>query len=335
LWVIRRRLCETRELACDARALAAVEQPRGDYAQRLLNLSVSHPSLLLVAPAFGAGNVSRRFLKRRLIMVFDERVHGRTSFGGFLLALALVALALPGFTLADSPGDPDAAAPGRGAAPATADVPATSAATATTTQSATRADSADSDAEVAGSEEPRTTTSRSLRLSRIIKSNELGADKPAEISLDSGATIRISKNEQGDLVVTVDQTEVSELPRRRRIIVERTGAEQLGLETGRASASSTPRRVIGSSSDATIASPRMARSTNISSADLDHEMLKSEVELAEVNLMEQRAKMEITKQQNPDAAHVALAELGVRRAEIELRRAKLRLSRGVSAGSRR
>ncbi len=109
MWIIRRRLCETRELACDARALAAVAQPRSDYAQRLLNLSISRSGSLIVAPAFGAGNVSRRFLRRRLIMVFDERIHGRISVSGILLAALLIAVGLPGFTLAEPPNAPNSA----------------------------------------------------------------------------------------------------------------------------------------------------------------------------------------------------------------------------------
>jgi beta-lactamase regulating signal transducer with metallopeptidase domain len=331
VWLIRRRLCETRELACDARALSAVDQPRGDYAQRLLNLSVSRPSLLLVAPAFGAGNLSRRFLKRRLIMVFDEGVHGRTSLGGLLVAIALVAVGLPGITLADSPDETDTAAPAEAAAPATAAAPAQAAATATAAQSATSSASAESD-DVAGTEEPRTTTRRATRILQVIKSADINAEKSVDISLDSGATIRISKNQQGDLLVAVDQTEVSELPRRRRIIVDRTGAEDL-VQTS-SDAVTTTRRVSGSGSSATSASPRMARSGNISSADFDREMLQSEVELAEINLMEQRAKLEILKKAATAGAisegEQVLAELGVRRAEIELRRAKLKLARGVS-----
>jgi beta-lactamase regulating signal transducer with metallopeptidase domain len=340
VWLIRRRLCETRELACDARALAAVDQPRGDYAQRLLNLSVSRPSLLLVAPAFGAGTLSRRFLKRRLIMVFDERVHGRTSLGGILLAFALIAVGLPGITLADVPGESDAAAPAEAGAPATAETPATAAApaqaaaTASAGQSAASSASADSDATVAGTEEPRTTTRRATRILQVIKSGDINAEKSVDISLDSGATIRISKNQQGDLLVAVDQTEVSELPRRRRIIVDRTGAEDLARTAPSSDAVTTTRRVIGSSSTATSASPRMARSTSVSSADFDREMLQSEVELAEVNLMEQRAKMEIVRKAatagSISEGELILAELGVRRAEIELRRAKLKLARGES-----
>jgi len=318
MWIIRRRLCETRELACDARALAAVEQPRSDYAQRLLNLSVSRPGLLLVAPAFGAGNVSRRFLRRRLIMVFDERIHGRISAGGILLAAVLIAVGLPGFTLADPPTDPNSAG-------ASGTASTTSAA-----QSAASSATNNSDATVADPDEPRTITGRSLRLSKVIKSDEISADKPAEISLGSGGTIRITKNDQGDLVVTVEQTEVIESPRRRRIVINRTGAEELASEPGRASVT-TSRGGSGSASSFGSGSLR----SETAAPDLDRELLRSDVELAEVNLMEQRVKLRITQKENVDASQRDLAELAVRRAEIELKRAQLRLSRGESTLRRR
>ena len=104
-WILRRCLRETRELACDAMAIAAVQHPRSDYAQRILNLSVSRNDSLVIAPAFGAGILSRRFLKRRLTMVFDDRVDGRVSLGGIVLAVFVAALALPGLTLADVASD--------------------------------------------------------------------------------------------------------------------------------------------------------------------------------------------------------------------------------------
>ena len=327
MWIIRRRLCETRELACDARAMAAVAQPRSDYAQRLLNLSVSRPDLLLFAPAFGAGNVSRRFLRRRLIMVFDERIQGRLSAGGILLAAVLFAVGLPGFTLADPP----SAANSAGSSDA--------ASTTSAAQSSASSVSNDSDAAPADPDEPRTTTGRSLRLSKVIKSEEISADKAAEISLGNSGTIRITKNEQGDLVVTVEHTEVSESPRRRRIVINRTGAEELALDSGGGTATTSRGVERGSGSASSFSSRSL--SSDASAPDLDRELLRSDVALAEVNLMEQRVKLEMAKKANAATAgsisegSLSLAELAVRRAEIELNRAKLRLSRGESTRSRR
>jgi beta-lactamase regulating signal transducer with metallopeptidase domain len=99
-WYLRRRLRETRELACDALALAHAGQSRGDYARRLLALSVGRESPLTLAPAFGARSFSRRFLQRRLTMIFDSQTHGRVSRGGALAAVLLAAVALPGFARA-------------------------------------------------------------------------------------------------------------------------------------------------------------------------------------------------------------------------------------------
>ncbi len=107
------------------------------------------------------------------------------------------------------------------------------ASTTSAAQSAASSATNDSDAAPADPDEPRTTTGRSLRLSKVIKSDEISADKPAEISLGSGGTIRITKNDQGDLVVTVEQTEIIESPRRRRIVINRTGAEELAFDSGR------------------------------------------------------------------------------------------------------
>jgi hypothetical protein len=104
-WMIRRFLRESRELACDALALTAFAQRRGEYAQRLLDLSASRSDTLAIAPAFGAGILSRRFLRRRIDMVFDPFVQGRVTPRGLVLGLVLATVALPGLSLADPQGE--------------------------------------------------------------------------------------------------------------------------------------------------------------------------------------------------------------------------------------
>jgi hypothetical protein len=69
-------------------------------------------------------------------------------------------------------------------------------------------------------------------------------------------------------------------------------------------------------------------------SDLDQQLLASDVELAEVGLLEKRAELEIGRKDNIDSSRLKLAELAVRRAEIELSRAKLRLEASRSADSR-
>ncbi len=252
-------------------------------------------------------------------MVFDERVCGRISAVGILVA-AVLAVCLPRFTLAEPPGASNAA--GSPDAASTTSGGASSASSATT----------ESDGP-ADPDEPRTTIGRSLRLSKVIRSDEISADKPVEISLGSGGTIRISKNEDGDLVVTVEQTEVSESPRRRRIVINRTGAEDLALDSGRATVTTSRSVERGSGSASSYGARTLSSDT--AGPDLDRELLRSDVELAELNVLEQRVKLRIAQKENVDASQRDLAELAVRRAEIELKRAQLRLSRGESTRGRR
>jgi hypothetical protein len=78
-----------------------------------------------------------------------------------------------------------------------------------------------------------------------------------------------------------------------------------------------------------------AANTSLSSRDaLDKEMLKSDVDLAKINLEEKMVQCDIAKKDGSDKDRVRLAELAVRRAQIELDRAELQLKKGVSASRR-
>jgi hypothetical protein len=66
----------------------------------------------------------------------------------------------------------------------------------------------------------------------------------------------------------------------------------------------------------------------MAAAEFDRRLLASDVELAQVSLLEKQAELEIANKDKVDEARLKLAELAVRRAEIELARAKLRLSQG-------
>jgi beta-lactamase regulating signal transducer with metallopeptidase domain len=325
MWIIRRRLRETRELACDAVALSVVQQPRCDYARRLLALSVSRSDSLVVAPAFGAGILSRRFLKRRLTMVFDERVDGRVSLAGVALAAVLIAVGLPGLTFADPQTEPAGGSASSSSAEATQSLESSA---------------------TAGSEdlpgEARSRFGRSLRLSRVVKSDEISHDKSAEIKLGSSGIIRISKNEQGDLVVTVEQNEAGESA---RSIAPGESARRIEVRdadprSGGASADFGPRRRISGGGSASSFGGTVRRNVvresggSDSRPDIDRQLLQSDVELANVGLLEKRAELEIARNDKVDAGLLKLAELAVRRAEIELARAKLKLQGSGSATSR-
>ena len=336
-WIIRRQLRETRELACDAVAIAAVGEPRPDYAQRILCLSVLPCNSLSFAPAFGAGTRSRRFLKRRLIMVFDDRASGRLTLGGLVLAVFLAAVALPGFMWGDAAADAQAVSAG---SESIAGEPAS-------TSSATT--ESESESTVDGVKERK--SSRMTSLKRLIKKEEMTGEKPAEIKLGSGGVIRISKNEQGDLVVTVELTETNVEKTATSIAPGTARNVTIGTTDGIAidvpgEAETASVRSLGKrASTGTGAATSFLRTTRrenpgsssyagAAAAEFDQRLLRSDVELAEVSLQEKHAELEIAKKDKVDEPRLKLAELAVRRAQIELERAKLRLLRGSAGASR-
>jgi len=102
VWYLRRRLEETRELACDALALESAEIDRGGFAELLLSLS-SPDRLSLSSTAPLAAGIGSAF-HRRLAMLFCDRASGRISLAGLLVAGLFAAAALPGWAqTADDP----------------------------------------------------------------------------------------------------------------------------------------------------------------------------------------------------------------------------------------
>ena len=69
----------------------------------------------------------------------------------------------------------------------------------------------------------------------------------------------------------------------------------------------------------------------VSESEFGLNLLRSDVELAEIGLLEKQAALEIAINNKVDGGQRKLAELAVRRAEVELRRAKLKLAQGSSA----
>jgi len=102
-WFVRRQLRETREMACDALALASTGDARRRYAELLLEMTSGQPFARLPAPMVGARSLSRASLHRRLSMLFNERASGRVSVAGGFAAALLAALLLPGWTAGEEP----------------------------------------------------------------------------------------------------------------------------------------------------------------------------------------------------------------------------------------
>ncbi|WP_419193709.1 M56 family metallopeptidase [Kolteria novifilia] len=98
-WLVRRRLHETSEIACDAIALE-VDGDRRRYAELFLALS-SRLDAGTLAPALGVGTGRRSSFERRVRMILSDRVSGALSARGMVLMVCLAALALPNWTLAD------------------------------------------------------------------------------------------------------------------------------------------------------------------------------------------------------------------------------------------
>jgi BlaR1 peptidase M56 len=123
MWFVRRRLEETRELACDALALESAEIDRGGFAELLLALSSSDRIPLSPAAPLAAGIGSA--FHRRLAMLFCDRASGRISLAGLLVAGLFAAAALPGWAQSTTEAKskpPEAAPPAEAAAAPAAEV---------------------------------------------------------------------------------------------------------------------------------------------------------------------------------------------------------------------
>ena len=115
-WLICRKLHETRELACDAIAIQVTSGTPHEYALQLLELSSGQPKTMRPFPSYAISAVSHRSLQRRLKMVFENRLSGRTSVVGSLLVAILALPLIPAWTWADNDPKPKSL---------TAEVPAT------------------------------------------------------------------------------------------------------------------------------------------------------------------------------------------------------------------
>lgn len=96
LWFVRHHLREQAELACDAWVTNAFPENRRAYADAILNVC-SVQSRPAGAPAVGIANSARRFLERRIRMIFNDRVPFQRSKGLLLCVAILGLLVLPGW----------------------------------------------------------------------------------------------------------------------------------------------------------------------------------------------------------------------------------------------
>ena len=101
-WFIRRRLNETRELACDALALRATGGCPQEYALQLLEMAVGNSGSTKQMPEYGVGAMSHSSLKARLKMVFEKQQRAETSLLGGLVIAALAIPLAPAFSLGES-----------------------------------------------------------------------------------------------------------------------------------------------------------------------------------------------------------------------------------------
>lgn len=106
-WLVRKRLRETAEMACDALALHACQQNRRAYAEQLLELSTNFQSLAPMHALRASAGTPAAF-ERRLAMIMSDSVSGRIPKYGLLLALVMLLFALPGWTVGQQTSPSDA-----------------------------------------------------------------------------------------------------------------------------------------------------------------------------------------------------------------------------------
>jgi hypothetical protein len=336
-WLVRWKLHESRELACDAMALELCSADRREFADLLLSLSDACNPAFGPASLVGAGLTSRYSLRRRLEMVFNEHASGRTSWVGLALAGLLGLAALPGWSW----GQP--AAPEPKADP----VPAPPAA-------APRAAEPAAPGAENITEDPTPALNRSLD-PRSIQSSAAGNSlaRPEEDELvqeipltTKGIKLQIRRDRSGVLTLEVEEegrkskTILSVVEPARRNpgpVAEPPG--DVPLSRTRAAA-----RALGVPSNPTTRDEKRpsARETAPAAPSVwaterrpmtgrlpTDNLAKHDIELAEITLQEKTLELDAAREEGAKSGDSAgqrkikLAELALRRAQIELERAKV------------
>lgn len=333
-WLLRQKLHETRELACDALILQETFGDRRAYAELLLALTRGGSPVDGPLAVAQAGFVSQHALKRRLKMVFDDRASGRVSPLGLVLAGCLGLGALPGWSW----GQEDAKSKDGSTRPERVEAVLV---------------------EVRGPAGQQPSNAAAQPRPFIITHNVSGPDEGGVVlqRFDLGeneGTMIVRRLEKGSLSITIEKDGHKNVMVLSTVdgqtALERGGSQEPVAITARAlPATGTLRaaqwqgQVHLSTGDPPMAVvPITAPAQHIETARLGAlypvgmtptgritpEVLAENVELATLNLEEKRVALELAKQDadgspNPRTqASLRLAELAVRRAQIELERAR-------------
>ncbi len=97
-WLVRRRLRETAEIACDAVAMSVLPDDRLQYAEAFLELS-SIGKTWAPAPVLGMSTGARQTFERRFAMILSESVVCKMSLRGLLAVGLLATVTLPSWSL--------------------------------------------------------------------------------------------------------------------------------------------------------------------------------------------------------------------------------------------
>lgn len=120
-WYVRRKLRAQAELACDAWAVWALPEQRREYAEALVGVMELAPERPALAPVLGMGSGAMVAIERRITMILREQIPCGVPRVAWVLALALVALVVPGWS---QEAQPAPAAPEVAGIPEAASAPA-------------------------------------------------------------------------------------------------------------------------------------------------------------------------------------------------------------------
>jgi beta-lactamase regulating signal transducer with metallopeptidase domain len=98
-WLVRNRLRESAELACDAWAVWALPGGERQYAESLVEVTRLVSRAAAPAPALGASARARRSLDRRLTMILSQSIPCKLPLAAIVGAMLLAVLALPAWSL--------------------------------------------------------------------------------------------------------------------------------------------------------------------------------------------------------------------------------------------
>jgi beta-lactamase regulating signal transducer with metallopeptidase domain len=101
-WLVRGRLRETAEIACDAIAMSVLTKGRRQYAEAFLQLSMIGKAWA-PAPVLGMSIGARRTFERRFAMMLSENVRSKMSQSGLVAVSLLALIALPSWSLGQGP----------------------------------------------------------------------------------------------------------------------------------------------------------------------------------------------------------------------------------------